>query len=534
MASIALELTPAIVSQKATIHLRPEIDRTGKARWVENTSLEPYVILDMHSAAPRGLRLRVSRGASHKNWKPGEPIARNDPGLRMFFFEGRVPGQAKIQRFRVGDAALGVDAIRMLAKSMIADLTRGQSLPRLKRELKEEKDVSALTVGDIYTRYQEHMRERQKKKVSPGTLNAIADARRRLDEAKLLDVPISAFHEDDLPPVWHTVLKNAAAASPAKRKEQALFKAGVPIPPHLAARVANAGLSATEQTFRWLRAAMRHWLDDHLRRSKADKREPLLTVNPVDALYASENFFRSKIDLERDYRAHGVRNPMSNERLGRLIDELWRRRMAWSGEAAALQRTAADYLLTLLFTGLRREEAAALQWVEVVPEMEREAPHSSWVDVREGVIYLGTTKNRRLHEVAIPPGLLAILRQRHQDRNVWDAKQFPGRSRFVFPARSSKAKAGHYRDSKAILAALREALDMPALAPHDFRRTFGRYAGRLCSDTVVKQLLNHANVADVSRRYTEQELNFFRVEMSRIEQAMLHEASPEVQRDWPR
>ena len=533
MASIALELTPTIVSQKATIHVRPEIDRTGKVRWVENPDLEPYVILDTHRDAPRGLRLRVSRGGSHKNWKPGDLVLAGDPGLRVFFFEGRVRGQAKIQRFRVGDAALGVDAIRMLAKSMLTDLMRGMPLPRVQRELLAEKEVSTLTVGDVFTIYQDYMRERKDKIIKPGTHDAIADSRRRLEQTGLLHQPIAGFHEDDLKPVWAAVLERSGQMSPAARKHAALVEQGLPIPPHLEARVADAGLSATEQTFRWLRAAIAYWLKDHLRRSQADGRQPLLTVNPVDGLYAM-NKFRSKRVLERDYRAHGVRNPMTADRLGRLIDELWKRRLEWSGEAATLQRTAADYLLTLLFTGLRREEAAALQWVEVVPERERDKEHVSWVDVHEGTLFIGMTKNGESHEMALPPGLLGLLRQRHQDRLVWDPQRFPDRSRWVFPARSSKAQAGHYRDSKAILAGLRAELEMPALAPHDFRRTFGRFAAQLCSDTVVKQLLNHADVSDVSRRYTRQELEFLRTEMSRIEDAMLHHASPEVRQQWPR
>jgi integrase len=562
MASIALELTPTILREKATIHWRPVTDASGKVRWVKNEGLEPYTILDTHALSHRGLRLRVSRSQNQRGWAPGDPVYPGDPGIRFFYFEGRVSGLKKktgagspILRFRVGDHSWDLDVVRKEVKVKIADLLEGKSLVDIQRQEDDEKEVDGLTLGGVMDLYLSHMAARRDHIIKPGTIKAIQDAKARLGRAKvqkdddpntplktaqlrlvnanLLELPLVEVDEDDIKVIWTAVLNQSRENNHQLRKIRSLERQGLPVPEHLKGRVAKAGLSATEQTFRWLRAAIQKWLKDHIRRTTHGKRTPLMTINPVDVLH-EDKAFRSPQALEADYQSHRVRNPLDRESLGRLLDELWRRRTAETGQAATLNRTSVDYLITLLFTGLRAGEASPLEWADDLLQHQRESNDFNWLDVQLGYLRLGMTKNGKSIELPLPPRLWALLRQRHADRALWDPERYPDRRRWVFPTRSSKRRAGYYSECKSILAVLRDALNISALSRHDFRRTFGRMASGICAETVVKQLLNHSQASNVTARYGSQSFEDLRREIGRIEAAILNCASPSVELEWPR
>ncbi|EMP0252634.1 integrase, partial [Klebsiella michiganensis] len=75
--------------------------------------------------------------------------------------------------------------------------------------------------------------------------------------------------------------------------------------------------------------------------------------------------------------------------------------------------------------------------------------------------------------------------------------------KWVFPARSSRSKVGHYSDSKSLREYICQDAGIMKLGMHDLRRTFGRVAEGLTSYAVVKRLLNHRNTTDPTERYAE-------------------------------
>ncbi|ONG19163.1 integrase, partial [Escherichia coli] len=97
----------------------------------------------------------------------------------------------------------------------------------------------------------------------------------------------------------------------------------------------------------------------------------------------------------------------------------------------------------------------------------------------------------------------------------------PEKRKWVFPARSSRSKVGHYSDSKSLRQYLCEDAGIIKLGMHDLRRTFGRVAEELTSYAVVKKLLNHRNTTDPTERYVEPDQERVREALQRIELHML-------------
>jgi integrase len=115
--------------------------------------------------------------------------------------------------------------------------------------------------------------------------------------------------------------------------------------------------------------------------------------------------------------------------------------------AAALPNTVArDYVLMLLFTGLRRREAAAIRWADVD------------FDRRMFTIPATNTKtNRRLE---LP--LTDILHQ------MLAARRALGRTEFVF---FSHSESGHVEEPKSFFRDIASASGV-RISPHDLRRSF--------------------------------------------------------------
>jgi integrase len=142
-------------------------------------------------------------------------------------------------------------------------------------------------------------------------------------------------------------------------------------------------------------------------------------------------------------------------------------------------RTARDYVLLVLFTGLRVQEAASLRW--------------EYVDFAAGVfrIPLQRTKSKRpldlpMSDLVRP--LLAARRELGVDP-----------SGFVFPARS---ESGHLEDCRRQLTSACDRAEIRHVSVHDVRRTFISVARGVLSRDDVKPLVNHSiDVSDVTEGY---------------------------------
>jgi integrase len=165
-------------------------------------------------------------------------------------------------------------------------------------------------------------------------------------------------------------------------------------------------------------------------------------------------------------------------------------------------RTHRDYLLLLLFTGLRRREAAAMQWSEV--------------DFAERVIRLPARRTKGGRRLDLPMSdfvrdLLVVRRALGNDtsKSVRATKATkkdrgsaaePSESNplSVFPADS---KSGHIEEPKFPLQQVAKATGI-AVSAHDLRRTFVTIAeGSDISPLALKALVNHALGNDVTSAY---------------------------------
>jgi integrase len=136
---------------------------------------------------------------------------------------------------------------------------------------------------------------------------------------------------------------------------------------------------------------------------------------------------------------------------------------------------ARDYLLLLLFTGMRRGEAATLTWHDV--------------DFDDKIIRVPAERTKGNRELVLPMTdvVHSLLMQR---RSLGDAD-------WVFPANSS---AGHIAQPRAQLDAIGAATGIQA-SPHDLRRTYITVAEAIDIEwSALMQLVNH-KLPGVTGRY---------------------------------
>lgn len=358
-------------------------------------------------------------------------------------------------------------------------------------------------------------------------------------------------------------------------------------------RAKAAGLAATEHTFGDLTRAINLVIEEEAELAVLQRRTPELSINPTKVLY-KEGYFRDHTKLRSHYRKAQVRNPLGEAEddlsLQRTMKALLQRRDYFTDSH---QKVGVDYLFIILLWGLRRNEGTVLRWYADCSAGELLHEEASWVWLAPEPTAKNPTTGKRgsqafLHDTKtgvvqlIPIAYFAerILRWRWDDRldtidqhdrrlaktqaelaaaetrthdemklavyrKAIRREQFRRRNvGWVFPARSVKAKAGHYKDSKSLLQYLRVEtgrLDLAkdvdiGLTVHDFRRTMGRFASKLLSGRMVSELLKHfqargndeAGMSDTSARfYTDQEWLDVARAMATVEEAIIA-SSPRV------
>ncbi len=151
-----------------------------------------------------------------------------------------------------------------------------------------------------------------------------------------------------------------------------------------------------------------------------------------------------------------------------------------------------DYLLLLLFTGLRRCEAATLQWSDV--------------DFKGKVLTIRAeiAKNNTEHRLPLSDFLLKLLQSRFEAN---------GTSTYVFPGRGGKhhlVDPGHVSEGVQKRCALKFML-------HDLRRTFLTTAEKLeVPHYALKKLANHVSRGDVTGGYIVVDVERLRGYMAKI------------------
>ncbi len=151
--------------------------------------------------------------------------------------------------------------------------------------------------------------------------------------------------------------------------------------------------------------------------------------------------------------------------------------------------TIADYLLCLLFTGLRRQEAAQLEW--------------SRVDLKHRTLTIQDTKNREPLTLPLSDFLMGLF----------EARKAVATSRYVFPG---EGKAGYLVEPRKQMANVMIESGVK-FTIHDLRRTFITVAESLdISAYALKRLVNHKMSGDVTAGYIVADVERLREPMQRI------------------
>lgn len=155
-----------------------------------------------------------------------------------------------------------------------------------------------------------------------------------------------------------------------------------------------------------------------------------------------------------------------------------------------------DYLLLLIFTGLRREEGLGLQWRDV--------------DFRGKTFTIPDPKNRQAHTLPMTGFIYDLLKKRNSEN-------FEGNP-FVFPG---NGRNGYMDDpNKQMKLVVQES--GVTFTPHDLRRTFITIADSLdISSYALKRLANHKMTNDVTAGYIIGDAERLREPMQRITDYLL-------------
>jgi integrase len=158
--------------------------------------------------------------------------------------------------------------------------------------------------------------------------------------------------------------------------------------------------------------------------------------------------------------------------------------------------TLRDYLLLVLFTGLRKNEAAQLKWRDV--------------DLKAKTLTIVDTKNRQPHTLPLSDYLFELLARRQQAAH----------SEHVFP---STGKGGYIVEPRKQTAKVTQDSGV-TFTIHDLRRTFITLAESLdISAYAVKRLVNHKMTNDVTAGYIVSDVERLRKPMQQISHYLLNQ-----------
>jgi integrase len=338
---------------------------------------------------------------------------------KTFIVQRKLPGGVT-RRVTVGAVnALDLDDARARAREVLAEFYQGKDPKAERREAARRGKTLRAALGDYLTA-REGISERSRAGYRASVDRELGD---------WLDRPLREISPEMVEKHHRAIAAGVAERSGGTRR------GGGP---------AN-GAATANGTMRALRAVYNY----------AAERDPTLPPNPVSRLR------RAWFAVPR------------RERLVRG-DDL----PAFHAAVNALpSRTARDYLLLLLYTGMRRGEAGALRWDEV--------------DFAARLIRLPAARTKARRKLDLP--MSSLVRDLLVARRALERE-----GQFVFPASS---RSGHVEDPKAALREVAAATGIEVSA-HDLRRTFATAAeGADISPSALKVLVNHSLGTDVTAGY---------------------------------
>lgn len=210
--------------------------------------------------------------------------------------------------------------------------------------------------------------------------------------------------------------------------------------------------------------------------------------NPVNTLKAKKSW--NKIKRRKGY----IRNNQMKDWLDAVVTTQWVGQQYKNHNAYTNQ----DFLLTVLLTGFRREEAETIEW-----------PH---VDLKYGSITSVDPKNGE--PLTLPMGkTLHYIMQKRFERS--------GGGRYVFQARQG---VGHVTNRSKARLKIAELTGI-TFTYHDLRRTFSSVANSLnVGSYTIKRLINHTtDDTDVTDGYVQVSFEDLQIAMNMIEDLLLDE-----------
>mgnify|MGYP000852604306 CR=1 FL=1 len=223
-------------------------------------------------------------------------------------------------------------------------------------------------------------------------------------------------------------------------------------------------------SMRYLRAIFSHAMIQYT----DSEGKPIITINPVKRLSDTKRWFRVE-RRQTVIKSHQLE--------------------AWFNAVLKQPANTRDYLLTLLFTGLRSGEAMTLE--------------SDQIDLKSRTLTVTDTKNHRTHTLPLSDYLLEFLGSRvSKDK------------KYIFHARHGD---GHLRN---VDTAIKQVIEDSGVqfCRHDLRRTFATIAESLDIPAyALKRLLNHA-MADVTSGYIVADIERLRKPMQKITDFILKSA----------
>jgi integrase len=369
---------------------------------------------------------------------PGLLMRVTNKGTKTFTVYRRVSG--KPQRVKLGRYPdMSIEQARKNAKKMLGMMADGID-PVAQRRVKQ---VACVTLEEVLEAY---FRARQLK---PRTVKDYRDATNECF-SDWKQKPIASITKDMVEKRHHSHGKRSKArANDAMRVLRALFN-------FAAAKYEDA------------------------------EGKPLIKDNPVARLSSTRAWYEIK-------RRKTV---IKTHQLGNWFKAVMTLKPERAGSNAEVVR---DYLLVVLFTGMRKEEAAGLKWTDI--------------DFTDRTFAIVDPKNGEDIVLPLPDFLHALLQERYKHST----------SQFVFPG---LGRSGHIGNIRHWIAQVTAASGVK-FTLHDLRRTFITTAESLdISVYALKRLLNHRiDKTDVTAGYIITDVERLRKPMQKINDHLLRLAN---------
>ncbi len=215
---------------------------------------------------------------------------------------------------------------------------------------------------------------------------------------------------------------------------------------------------------------------------------PVIVHNPVQKISHNKSWFKEKVrtniikpnDLQDWFFAvHNLSNCKTNANYKNTSE------------------TVSDYLILLIFTGLRFSEGINLEWDDI--------------DFKNSTLNVKNTKNHKDHTLPLTDYIVKLLKKRQEK----------SKGIFVFSGSNpNKALVNPNRQIKKVVG--NSGIQFTA---HDLRRSFTTYADSLeIKHTTIKRLINHTDNDVTSKHYIQPSIERLRGPMQQITNYILGEA----------